>query len=94
MSKLRRDKAVSKYRSVECHHCHGVAKVLDGSKLGYDDPRWQCLSCGRWNRFSAGSGGVTLDCATRSAESPKSEAVGSVPVSYRGYRIGFLYPWE
>ncbi|MBI3305248.1 hypothetical protein HYZ80_02935 [Candidatus Parcubacteria bacterium] len=94
MSKLRRDKAASKYRSVECRYCHGAAKVLDGSKLGYDDAQWKCRDCGCWNRFSAGSGEVTLDCATRATESPKPEAVGSMPVSYRGYRIGFLYSWE
>lgn len=54
MSKLRRNKAASKCRSVECRHCHAGAEVLDGSKLGYFPVQWRCLPCGRWNSFSAG----------------------------------------
>ncbi|MBI2625834.1 hypothetical protein HY573_02170 [Candidatus Parcubacteria bacterium] len=53
MSKLRRDEAVSQYRSVECRYCHKAARVLNGSKLGYRDAQWQCRHCGCWNSFSA-----------------------------------------
>lgn len=91
MSKLRRGKAASKYRSVECRHCHRPAVVLDGSKLGYDAPQWQCRNCGWWNSFSPGVGEVTLDRAIRATEPPKlAAATAAMSAPHRGHRIEVL----
>lgn len=69
MSKLRRNKAMAKYRSVQCRGCGQATEVLDGSKLGYDAAQWQCMQCGRWQRFSAGAGELTVPVAVAAAAS-------------------------
>ena len=68
MSKLRRGKAAGKNRSVQCRSCGSEVEVLDSSKLGYDFAQWQCLRCGRWSRFSAGPGELTIRSAGGSSK--------------------------
>lgn len=63
MSRLKREQAASKDRSVQCRVCGKAAQVLDGSKLGYDSAQWQCMQCGRWNRFAGGVGELTAQGA-------------------------------
>lgn len=88
MSKLRRNKAMAKYRSVQCRGCGRATEVLDGSKLGYDAAQWQCLQCGHWNRFAAGVGELT---AQGTGGSPKpAVATAAMSAPHRGHRIEVL----